>query len=267
MDPVIAARGVRHEYPDGTRAVDGVDVDICAGERVAVVGANGSGKSTLQAVLGGLVEPTSGTVRYFGETNDPESVRNRLGVLLQDPDDYLFNTTVREDIEYGPAQLGVSRGVADERITSLVDALGLDGLLDRPPFRLSGGEKQRAAVASVLSFAPDVLLLDEPLGAVDAVYRERILSLLDDHGGTTVTFTPSLDLVPTVADRVLLLSGGEIVADDDVRSVVTDRDLLARHGLGAPAVVRLFDGRVDRADVPLTVGEAREYLAEREGRE
>jgi cobalt/nickel transport system ATP-binding protein len=260
MDPVIEARGVSHEYADGTRAL--ADVDLCVGpdERVAVVGANGSGKSTLQAVLGGLVAPTTGTVTYFGETTDAEAVRERLGVLLQDPDDYLFNTTVREDVEYGPAQLGVPREVADERVATLAEALGLGGLLDRPPFRLSGGEKQRAAVASVLSFAPEVLLLDEPLGAVDAAYRERILSLLADHEGATVVFTPSLDLVPTVADRAVLLDDGAVVADDDVRSVVTDAELLDRHGLRPPAMVRLFAGRVDPAEMPLTVPEARAYL-------
>jgi cobalt/nickel transport system ATP-binding protein len=251
---------VGYEYADGTRAVADVDLRIEAGERVAVVGANGSGKSTLQAVLGGLVEPTTGTVTYFGETTDAEAVRERLGVLLQDPDDYLFNTTVREDVEYGPAQLGVDRDVADERIDDLAETLGLTDLLDRPPFRLSGGEKQRAAVASVLSFAPDALLLDEPLGAVDAVYRERILSLLDDHGGTSLVFTPSLDLVPTVADRVVVLDEGRIVDDDDVRSVVTDPALLARHGLRPSAVVRLFDGRVAPGEMPLTVAEARKYL-------
>ncbi|MDB2276872.1 energy-coupling factor ABC transporter ATP-binding protein, partial [Halorubrum ezzemoulense] len=114
MGPVIEARGLTHEYPDGTTALRDVTVTIEAGKRVAVIGANGSGKSTLQHVLGGLVEPTAGTVEYVGETADAEAVRDRLGVLLQDPDDYLFNTTVREDIEYGPAQLGMSRQAATQ---------------------------------------------------------------------------------------------------------------------------------------------------------
>jgi len=260
---VIETRGLVHEYPDGTRALDGVDLTVEAGERVAVLGANGSGKSTLQLALGGLVEPAAGTVRYFGETTDAEAVRGRLGVLLQNPDDYLFNTTVREDLEYGPAQLGVPREAAAERIESLANELGLEGLLDRPPFRLSGGEKQRAAVASVLSFRPDALLLDEPLGAVDARYRRRILGLIDDHDGTTVTFTPSPDLVSEVADRVVLLgTDGSVAADGSVREVLTDRSLLTANGLRPPAMVRLFADVDGVEETPLTVPEARTLLAD-----
>jgi cobalt/nickel transport system ATP-binding protein len=261
---VIDARGLTHEYPDGTTAIREVDLTVEAGERVAVVGANGSGKSTLLLALGGLVDPTAGTVTYFGETADADAVRDRLGVLLQDPEDYLFNTTVREDLEYGPAQLGLSREAATRRVDRLAAELGLCDLLDRPPFRLSGGEKQRAAVASVLAFDPDVLLLDEPLGAVDARYRERILALLSDHDGAVVVCTPSLETVPAVADRVLLVGQeGSIVADDSARSVLTDTALLAGNGLRPPATVRLFEGRLDRDEIPLTVPEARGYLHDR----
>lgn len=265
MEPVIDARGVTHAYPDGTRAVDDVDCTIEAGERVAVVGANGSGKSTLQLALGGLLEPTAGTVEYFGETTDAEAVRDRLGVLLQEPDDYLFNTTVRADIEYGPAQLGHPEAVAERRTDELAEMLGLSALLDRPPFRLSGGEKQRAAVASVLSFDPEVLLVDEPLGAVDAHYRGVILDLLADFAGTTVVFTPTLEYVPEIADRVVCIGrGGSVVADGSTREILTDRSLLERHGLAAPPTVRLFEGLADPAEIPLTVSAARELLLDRD---
>ena len=254
MGPVIEARGLTHEYPDGTTALRDVTVTIEAGERVAVIGANGSGKSTLQLVLGGLVEPTAGTVEYFGETADAEAVRDRLGVLLQDPDDYLFNTTVREDIEYGPAQLGMSRRAATQRVAQLAAELGLEPLLDRPPFR-------RAAVASVLAFEPEVLLLDEPFGAVDASYRERILKLVTDREGTVVLFTPSVDVVPEVADRVLVVGQeGSIAADGPVRDVLTDTALLRDNGLRPPATVQLFEGILDADDVPLTVSDARAHL-------
>lgn len=261
MAPVIDARGLTHEYPDGTEAIRDVDLTLEAGDRVAVVGANGSGKSTLQLALGGLIEPTAGTVEYFGQTTDAEAIRERLGVLLQDPEDYLFNPTVREDIEYGPAQLGHPREEGSRRVETLAAELGLSDLLDRPPFRLSGGEKQRAAVASVLSFDPGVLLLDEPLGAVDAQYRERILGLLEAHEGTVLVFTPSTDLVPEVAERVVLVGrDGSIAADGDVRDVLTDQSLLEAQGLRPPATVRLFEGIADTDTIPLTVPAARRYL-------
>jgi len=263
MGPVIDARELTHEYPDGTTALRGVTLSIDRGERVAVVGANGSGKSTLQLALGGLVDPSAGTVRYFGQTTDAERVRDRLGVLLQDPDDYLFNATVREDLEYGPAQLGMSRQAADERIGRLAADLGLTDLLDRPPFRLSGGEKQRAAVASVLAFDPDVLLLDEPFGAVDAHYRERVRELMADHEGTVVVFTPSLDLAAELADRVVVVGqAGSIAADASARAVLTDGDLLRENGLRPPATVRLFEGLLDADDVPLTTAAARRHLVD-----
>jgi len=262
MGPVIDARQLSHEYPDGTTAIRNITLTIEEGERVAVIGANGSGKSTLQLALGGLIDTSTGTVEYFEETTDAEDVRDRLGVLLQDPDDYLFNTTVREDLEYGPAQLGMPRQAAARRIERLADRLGLSDLLDRAPFRLSGGEKQRAAVASVLTFDPDVLLLDEPLGAVDDRYRERILELMTAHEGTVVLFTPSPDLVPEVADRVILVGqNGSVVADGPVREILTDGSLLRDHGLRPPTTVQLFDGILDADEVPLTVSEARKYLS------
>ncbi len=261
MGPVIEAQGLTHEYPDGTTAIRDVTLSIEEGEQVAVIGANGSGKSTLQLVLGGLVKPTAGTVTYFSETTDIETVRDRIGVLLQDPDDYLFNTTVREDLEYGPAQLGMSQQAATKRVEQLATELGLDTLLDRPPFRLSGGEKQRAAVASVLTFEPEVLLLDEPFGAVDAHYRERILNLVTDHEGAVVLFTPSLDVVPEVADRVVVVEPeGSIVADRSVRDVLTDGTLLRENGLRPPATVQLFEGILDADNIPLTVSDARAHL-------
>jgi cobalt/nickel transport system ATP-binding protein len=263
--PVVEATGLRHEYPDGTLGLAGVDLTLFAGERVAVVGPNGSGKSTLLLALGGLIESCGGSVSYFGNTDDPEVIRDRLGVLVQNPDDYLFNTTVREDIEYGPSQFGVPRERATERIDHLTDRLGLTDLLDQPPFRLSGGEKQRAALACVLSFSPDVLLLDEPTDAVDGRYRERILDLLDSEhrrGRTVVTFTPNLELVPQIADRVVLVGADGTVAETGTtREILTDADLLARHGLQPPATVQLFDGLVD--EIPLNSEAARALLEAR----
>ena len=261
--PVIEAEGLHYEYPDGTVGLDTVELTLRAGERVAVIGPNGSGKSTLQQLLGGLVEPTRGSVTYFGETADAEAVRGRLGVLLQDPDDYLFNTTVREDVEYGPAQLGVPQAEAEARTERLAETLGLTDLLDQPPFRLSGGEKQRAALASVLAFDPEILLLDEPTSAVDGDGRERIFDLLDDlHGSgkTVVTFTPDLELVPRIADRVILVGpAGTVAAAGSVREVLTDAALLRENDLQPPAVTRLFAG-LDVDEVPLTVEEARDVL-------
>ncbi|MBV0903858.1 energy-coupling factor ABC transporter ATP-binding protein [Haloarcula salina] len=255
---VLDAADLRYAYPDGTLAVDGVDVAVERGERVALLGPNGAGKSTLLELLGGLIEPDGGRVRYFGETTDADSVRGRLSVLTQNPADYLFNPTVREDLAYGPAQLDCSREDVERRVERVADRLDLDGLLSKPPFRLSGGEQRRAALASALTVEPDVLLLDEPVSNVDAANRATILDLLDDlaaDGVTLVVSTPDAELVAHVADRVVLLDAeGAVAADGPTREILTDTDLLTDCALRPPQVVRLFDGRTD--DVPLTVADA-----------
>jgi cobalt/nickel transport system ATP-binding protein len=257
----IEASDLRYAYPDGTLAVDGVDVTVERGERVALLGPNGAGKSTLLQLLGGLIDPDGGTVRYFGETTDADAVRDRLSVLTQNPADYLFTPTVREDLAYGPAQQDVAPAERDRRVERLADRLDLRGLLEKPPFRLSGGEQRRAALASALAVEPDVLLLDEPVSDVDAANRRAVLDLLDglaDEGVTLVTATPDTELVARVADRVILLDGaGEVVADGTTRAVLTDVDLLAGCDLRPPQVVRLFG---DRETIPLTVAEARDLV-------
>lgn len=261
---MIRARDLRYTHPDGTLAVDRVDLTVTAGERVAVLGANGSGKTTLQLLLGGLERPDAGRVTYFGGESDADAVRDRLAVLTQSAEDYLFNATVREDLEYGPAQVGMPREVARERIDDLRSTLDLSGLLDRPPFRLSAGEQGRAALGAALAAAPDLLLLDEPTSDLDGSSRERVLARLDSFaadGHTLLTFTPSPALVTRIADRVLLLDDGAVVARGPVREVLTDVDLLARHGLRPPPAVRLLDGLVD--EPPLTVDAARDLLSGR----
>jgi cobalt/nickel transport system ATP-binding protein len=242
---VLEATNLAYVYPDGTRVIGDIDLTIEAGERVALLGPNGAGKSTLLMLLGGLLEPDAGTVLYFGEPQSADAVRDRLGVLTQNPDDYLFNPTVREDIEYGPAQLDVPRDVADERVDRLTDRLDLHGLLDKPPFRLSGGEKQRAALASALSLDPDVLLLDEPVSEVDATSRDRILGLLDDlhaKGATIVVSTPDTDTVAEVAERIVLLNAtGTVVRDGAADEVLTDTATLDACHLAPPTTVDLFE--------------------------
>ena len=260
---VLSARDLRFAYPDGTATLDGVTLTIEAGERVAILGPNGAGKSTLLSLLAGLREPADGSVSYFGTDEPADGLRDRIAHCPQAPADYLFNATVREDLEYGPAQLGIDRRDAEARVAELTDEFDLDGLLERPPFRLSGGEQRRAAIASVLSVDPDVLLLDEPLSNVDGDNEAELLDLLDDlaaDGVTVVTSTPDTDLVPTVADRVVLLGrDGRVRARGTTREILTDTDRLRDAGLAPPTVVDLFE-RAGFEDLPVGVEEAVERL-------
>ncbi|CCQ32317.1 ABC transporter related protein [Halorhabdus tiamatea SARL4B] len=259
----LDARDLQFAYPDGTTALDGIELTIEAGERVAILGPNGAGKSTLLSLLAGLREPASGDVTYF-ETDDPaDALRDRIAHCPQAPADYLFNATVREDLEYGPAQLDVDRADAEARIADLTAEFDLDGLVDKPPFRLSGGEQRRAALAAALAVEPDLLLLDEPVADVDAGHRETIFDALDrrnEAGTTVVVSTPSADLVPRVADRVVLLDrAGSIARDGPVRDVLTDGTTLRDVGVSPPRLVSTFQ-RAGSDDPPLSVEDAVEKL-------
>lgn len=260
-ESVIEASNLSYSYPDGTTAVSGLNAEIHQGERVALVGPNGAGKSTLLQLLGGLIEPDTGSVKYFESTTDADSVRDRLSVLTQNPTDYLFNPTVREDLAYGPTQQSVSQAEVDRRVETVAEQFGLTQLLSKPPHRLSGGEKRRAALASALSVKPDVLLLDEPLSNIDAANRNNILDILDElsaNGVTLVISTPDTELIPYLADRIRLLdTSGSVVASGTTREILTDTSLLATCNLRPPQVVRLFE---DDKPVPLTVEEARDLL-------
>jgi cobalt/nickel transport system ATP-binding protein len=257
----IRATDIEYTYPDGTHAVGPTDLTVGSGEQVALLGPNGAGKSTLLQLLGGLLEPDSGTVRYFEDRTDPDTIRDRLSVLTQNPAEYLFNPTVKEDLAYGPSQQSLSDSEIDRRVEAIAERLDLTELLHKPPFRLSGGQKRRAAIASALTVEPDVLLLDEPVSNVDAANREKILSLLDEltaDGVTLITSTPDTELIPRVADRVVLLDGtGSVSAIGPTRAILTDTDLLESCDLRPPQVVRLF---ADREEIPLTVTEARRQL-------
>ena len=261
----LAARALSFAYPDGTTALDDIDLRIETGERVAILGPNGAGKSTLLSLLAGLREPDSGEVTYFGSDEPADGLRDRIAHCPQAPAEYLFNATVREDLEYGPAQLGIDRQEAHRRVDSLAEEFDLDGLLEKPPFRLSGGQQRRAALAAALAVHPDLLLLDEPVADVDAGHRETIIDALDartEVGATIVVSTPDPNLVPLIADRVVLLDRtGAIVRDGPVRDVLTDGDRLRDVGVSPPQFVEAFQ-RAGIEEPPLTVEAAVERLGD-----
>ena len=263
MNTVLAATDLRHEYPDGTVAIENLSLTIESGERVAIVGPNGAGKSTLLSLLGGLRQPDSGTVTYFEETTVADDVRDRLSVVTQQPQEYLFNPTVEADLLYGPAQLEIPESEARERVERLLDRLDLTEHREKPPGRLSGGQQRRAALASALTVDPEVLLVDEPLADLDGTYRDRVRSLLDEHasaGGTVVISTPDVDVVPSLADRVVLLDReGSVVADGPTAELLTDSETLEGCGLHPPQIVRLFE-RAGVENPPVTMDDAVDRL-------
>jgi cobalt/nickel transport system ATP-binding protein len=263
VSPVIDALGLGYEYPDGTKAIEDVDFTAHTGERIGILGPNGAGKSTLLMLLGGLLQPSAGQVQYFDGIADADEVRDRLAVVLQEPDEYLFNPTIREDLEYGPSQLEIPAGEAERRVSTIAAELSLTRYLDQPPFRLSGGEKRRAALAAGLTPHPEVVLVDEPFSDVDATHTESVIERLDEvvaSGGTTVVAISDSDLLPRVADRVYLVdANGRIAGTGTTREILTDAETLEQCGLRPPQVTRLFQ-EAGHGDPPLTIEEGVERL-------
>jgi len=241
-EPVFRLRGVRHVYAGRQTALDGVDLDIWAGERVALLGANGSGKSTLLKLLDGIIAPTSGSLRALGRDVaavaaglEAFTFHREVGLVFQDPDIQLFSATVLDDVAFGPLQLGLDQDEVRLRCEEAMAAMAIGHLADRAPFELSGGEKKRAAIASVLSLRPQVLLLDEPTASLDPRTKWVLVDLiqrLGNAGRTLVVATHELDVVPLIADRAVVLSEeGRIVADGSPAAVLGDVELLVRANL------------------------------------
>jgi cobalt/nickel transport system ATP-binding protein len=241
-EPLFDLRDVGYTYSSKQVALDGVTLSIWPGERVALLGANGSGKSTLLKLLDGVVGPTSGSIKALGldiaavaAGEDGFHFHRQVGLVFQDPDIQLFSATVLDDVAFGPLQLGLTREEVQERCDDALADMGIAHLADRAPFELSGGEKKRAAIASVLSLRPDVILLDEPTASLDPRTKWVLVDLigrLSAAGRTLVVATHELDIVPLIADRVVVLNEqGKVVADGSPAVILADRDLLVAANL------------------------------------
>ncbi len=217
-DTVIEAENISYTYPDGTLGFDELSVKIREGERIDIIGANGRGKSTLLLVLSGLLKPTTGKVRILGVNPEEniEEVRKNVGFLFQDPDIFLFNSTVFDELRYVPSQLGWSEEKIRGEVSKIVEEFKISGILKKPPFRLSGGEKKRVALASILIYSPKILFLDEPFANVDAKTKRKIFEILETYDGTVVFTSHELELVESLADRIIVMSlEKRVIAETD----------------------------------------------------
>ena len=227
----IELENVTYYYPDGSLGVKDVTIRIRRGERVALIGCNGCGKSTLLLLMAGLIKPKFGIVKIFGKDIkdwDKGELRKTVGILFQNPDDFLFNPTVKEELLYTPAQLDIPFEEALNMVKHYAKMFNLEEILNKPPFRLSGGEKKKVALACVIMLNPQILLLDEPTTNIDGKTRKKILKFIEEFEGTLVLATHELDIATRIVDRVIILSMNKtILADGDV-SLLKDKDLLEK---------------------------------------
>ena len=223
-------------------ALDGIDLDISRGEQVVLLGANGSGKSTLLKLLDGIYAPSEGKMQALGRDieavaagEDSFRFHREVGLVFQDPDIQLFSATVFDDVAFGPLQLGLSMSEVKARCDEALEQMEIAHLANRAPFELSGGEKKRAAIASVLSLHPEVILLDEPTASLDPRTKWVLVNLirkLGEAGKTIVTTTHELEIVPAIAERVVVLGEERrVLADGTPQAILNDHELLIRANL------------------------------------
>lgn len=242
--PVFETRNLSYDYPGNIPALRGVNLSVMLGEAVALVGANGSGKSTLLRLLDGLIFPSSGeifsgglplTEKKLGDAGYARDFRSRVGLVFQDADVQLFSPTVWDEVTFGPLQLGLPRGEVALRSMETLQMLDIAHLKERPPYRLSGGEKKKVSIASVLSLYPSVLLLDEPTNGLDPHSQGVLIDFLIGWagGGNTLIFsTQDLDLVEELASRVIVLgTEHNIVADGRPEDFLFDAEFLLKTNL------------------------------------
>lgn len=271
-EAILEAVNVHYVYPDGTIALNGVTMKIFRGERVAILGPNGAGKSTLLMIFDGLFTPTKGHIKVFGKELSKKvkyEMRRKVGLVFQDADDQLFSPTLWDDVTFGPLHLRLSENEITERAERILSLLGLEELKRKPPYRLSEGEKKKAALATVLVMEPEVLLLDEPTTNLDPKSREEFINFLNElhrtQGTTLISATHDVNAVPRLANRVYVMDK-VVIGEGTVKEIFSNTKLLKAANLSAPEIAKIFmmlkkcELPCLTDDLPLTAEEAAELL-------
>lgn len=272
MTNILETKGVHLIYPDGTRALEGIDFYAGRGEFIGILGGNGSGKTTFLKILNGLLKATKGDAYLEGEnlkSIDRDKLFGKVCTCFQDPDDQLFSPTVSEDIAFGPKNMGLTKEDVKKRIDHALSCVGMQEFADKNISALSYGQKKRACLAGVLAMGPEVILLDEPTASLDPMGVSSIMHLLKDlnvkKGVTMIMSTHSVDLVPLFIDRAIVLNKGKVVKEGSPKEVFSDTQTLRSANLRLTQVGHLFEimkkrDFMDIGDIPLTIGEARREM-------
>ncbi|PAV10813.1 ABC transporter ATP-binding protein [Methanosarcina spelaei] len=245
---ILETRGLKYTYPDGTAAIQDLNIEIKKGKKVAFVGQNGSGKSTLFLLLNGTLKPAEGEVLFHGvpikyNSKSLREIRKSVGIVFQNSDDQIFAPTVYQDVAFGPANLGYSKERVDTCVQQSLEQVGLSRLKDKPPHHLSGGQKKRVAIAGIMAMEPEVIILDEPLSNLDPVGADEIMDLLNEFnqfGSTIIISTHDVDLAYRWSDYVFLLSNSKIIGQGTPTDVFKDPELLKKTGLRQPTTLEIY---------------------------
>ena len=269
---ILEVENLYYKYPDGTEALNGINFKAEKGEMVALLGPNGAGKSTLFLHFNGILKPYKGNVLVKGKPIKYNSkslleVRKTVGIVFQNSDDQLFAPTVKQDVAFGPLNLGLSKEEVEKRVKEALKAVGMEQFENKPPHHLSGGQKKRVAIAGILAMEPEVIVLDEPTAGLDPIGASHIMKLLynlNKKGITIIISTHDVDLVPIYANKVYIMSEGQIIKEGEPKVVFNDSEIIRKANLRLPRVAHLIEILNDRDRIPIemgfTIGEVRHNL-------
>lgn len=233
-DTALELTDLHFAYPTRPPVLNGVNLAITHGERVGLIGPNGAGKSSLFLSACGVLKPSSGTVTAYGDTIQSGKFHPAIGLVFQNSDDQLFSPTVREDIAFGPVNIGLDESATASRVEDALKLTGTSHLAERAPHHLSGGEKRMVSIASVLAMYPGLVLYDEPDANLDMRARRRLIQFLQDAPHTVMVASHDLEMILEVCDRVILLDEGQIIADGHPAEIMGNIALMEAHGLEKP---------------------------------
>jgi cobalt/nickel transport system ATP-binding protein len=221
-------------YPDKPDVLRDLSLQVRPEERLGLIGPNGAGKTTLFLLACGVLRPSAGEIQLFGQPVEPGRFRPEIGMIFQDPDDQLFCPSVRDDVAFGPQNLGLDDQTIDARVQEALSIAGAEGLADRAPHHLSGGEKRMVSIAGVLAMRPKLVVYDEPSASLDIRSRRRLIRFLQGSHETILIASHDLELILEVCDRIVLMDEGCIVATGRPRELMADTELMEAHGLERP---------------------------------
>lgn len=274
---IIKAGNITYQYPDGTKALKEVNFRAAKGKIVMLIGPNGAGKSTLFLHFNGILKPTSGSLEIDGvpvkyERKDLLKLRQKVGIVFQNPDDQLFAPTVEEDVAFGPSNIDIPKEEVKLRVKEAIKRVDMEGFEEKAPHYLSGGQKKRVAIAGILAMRPQIMVLDEPTSGLDpkgAFQIMRLLCKLNREGITIIIATHDVDIVPIYAHEVYVISEGEILKKGTPQEVFEDKKLIRKANLRLPHIAHLFERLQEEDQIsfgktyPLTISEAKRRISEK----
>jgi len=244
----LSTKNLSYTYPDGTHALKNINMEIYKGQKVAIMGPNGAGKSTLFSHFNGLTEPTSGHVEVDGKAIKYDrdtllEVRQKVGIVFQDPNDQLFAPTVKEDVAFGPMNLGLDYEEVEKRVSEALTMVGMEQYMDKTPHHLSGGQQKRVAIAGIIAMRPEIMILDEPTAGLDPEGVEKVLSILNElnnEGMSIVISSHDIEMVNEFAEKIFVLNEGEILESGDKNEIFSNKELLKTAHLKAPITTEIL---------------------------